>query len=79
MSKNSSDEIVFEVVEDFGSFGDRNWMFHLTKTSFNGGEARYDLRPWNEDMTAMGKGVRFKDKSELFDLLNIIEDALQMN
>lgn len=69
-------EVTWEIKKDFGSFGDGKWQYHLTLLSFNGGEARYDIRPWSEDMTKMGKGIRL-DNADLYDLLGLIEDVLE--
>lgn len=71
----AKDELSFEIIKDFGSFGEGKWQKHLTLTKWGDNEPKYDLRPWNEDMTKMGKGVTL-DSSDLFDLLDLIEDAL---
>ena len=68
-------EIKFEIVEDYGSFGEGKWQKHLTKVSWNGREPKFDIRPWNEDMTRPGKGITLDD-GELYDLMGLIEDAL---
>lgn len=68
----------FDIIRDYGAFGDGNWQKHLTKISWYGNEPKYDLRPWNSDMTKPGRGITFDD-GELFDLLGIIEDALEGN
>lgn len=65
----------FEVVEDFGAFGDGKWQKHLTKTKWNDNDAKYDIRPWNDDMTKCGKGVTLDD-GEIYDLLALMEKAL---
>lgn len=67
-------DIEFEIVKDFGAFGDGKWQKHLTLIRWGDNEPKYDIRPWNEDMTRMGKGVTLTD-SELYDLLGMIEDA----
>lgn len=64
-----------KVVKDFGVFGEGKWQKHLTLCSWFGKEAKYDIRPWNEDMTKFGKGVTLDD-GELYDLLALIENAL---
>lgn len=65
------------VYKDYGSFGDGKWQKHLTLSSWYGGEPKYDLRAWNEDMSKYGKGITLTD-SDLYDLLNLIEDALEV-
>ena len=71
----TNDNFSFEIKKDFGAFGEGEWQKHLTLISWNGGEPKYDLRPWNPDMTRMGKGVTLTD-SELYDLLCLLETAL---
>lgn len=71
----ANDNLEFQVIKDFGSFGEGKWQKHLTLTKWGNNDPKYDLRSWNEDMTKCGKGVTLTD-SELFDLLGMIEDAL---
>lgn len=66
----------FEVIKDFGGFGEGKWQTHLTLCKWFDNEPKYDIRPWNEDMSKCGKGVTL-DSSELFDLLGLIEEALE--
>lgn len=67
-------ELDFEVLKDFGAFGEGKWQKHLTLTRWGDNEPKYDIRPWNEDMTKMGKGITLTD-SELYDLSCMIEDV----
>lgn len=71
----AKDELSFEVVKDFGGFGEGKWQKHLTLTKWGDNDPKYDIRSWNEDMTKCGKGVTLTD-SDLFDLLQMIEEAL---
>ena len=70
----NDEKLSFEILKDFGSFGDGKWQKHLTLTKWGDNEPKYDIRPWNEDMTKMGKGITLDD-GELFDLLDLIETA----
>lgn len=74
MAKNN-DELSFKVIKDFGAFGEGKWQKHLTYIKWGDNEPKFDLRTWNEDMTKMGKGVTL-DSSDLFDLMGLIEEAL---
>lgn len=65
----------FEIVKDFGSFGEGSWQKHLTLVKWGDNPPKYDLRTWNPDMSRPGKGITLDD-ADLFDLLSIIEDAL---
>lgn len=61
----------FTVHEKIAAFGEENengYMLALTKTSFCGREAQYDLRPWNKDFTKMGKGIRLTEE-QLADMI----------
>lgn len=48
-----NDDFSFEVVKDYGILGDGTWSTHLTEVSWNGREAKFDIRPWNDDMSKM--------------------------
>lgn len=71
----SNDNLEFKILKDFGAFGDGKWQKHLTLIQWGNNEPKFDIRPWNEDMTKMGKGVTLDD-AEAFDLLGLLEDAL---
>ena len=66
-----SDDFSFEVVKDLGEFGDGSWPKHLAKVKWNGGATKLDIRPWNEDMTKMGRGISltYNEAFNLYDLL----------
>ena len=69
------DRLEFSIIKDFGSFGEGKWQKHLTLIKWGDNAPKYDIRPWNEDMTKMGKGVTLDD-ADLFDLMSLIESAL---
>lgn len=66
----------FEILKDFGGFGEGAWQTHLTYIKWYGKDPVFDLRSWSPDMTRMGKGVTL-DSSDLYDLSLLIEDALK--
>lgn len=68
-------KIEYVIEKDYGAFGDGKWQKHLAKVSWNGNDAKFDIRPWNEDMTQAGRGITLDD-AEAFDLLTMLEDAL---
>lgn len=71
-----ANEFTYEIKEDFGGIGEENdkgWQKHLTLISWNGGEPKYDIRPWNSDMSRMGKGITLT-KEEISDLLYALEE-----
>lgn len=69
-------ELEFEIIKDFGGFGEGKWQKHLTLIKWGNNEPKYDLRTWNEDMTRMGKGITLS-KEDLYDLLNMIEEVFE--
>lgn len=68
-------DITFNIKKDFGTIGDGKWMRHLTLTSWNNADAKYDLRPWNDDMTKCSKGITFT-KDELYELRDLLDEIL---
>jgi hypothetical protein len=64
----------FEVKEVLGVIAERSsgWKLELTNTSWNGGEAKYDIRPWNADHTDCGKGLTLTSE-ELAKLGSLLE------
>ncbi len=52
-------EFKFEIVEQLLvlSENDKGWTKELNRVSFNGAEAKYDIRSWSPDHTKMGKGI----------------------
>ena len=52
-------DIQYEIIREYGvlSESDRGWKKELNLISWNGREAKYDLREWAPDRSHMGKGV----------------------
>lgn len=71
----AGNELSYEIIKDYGSFGEGKWQKHLTLMKWGDNEPKYDLRTWNEDMTKMGKGITLS-KEDIFDLAGILEDVL---
>ena len=74
MAKNE-DRLDFEIIKDFGAFGEGEWQKHLTFIRWGNNKPKFDIRPWNQDMTKCGKGITLTD-AEAFDLIQLLEDAL---
>ena len=72
----SDNGITYEIINDFGAFGDGAWQKHLTLISWNGNEPKYDLRAWNEDMTKCKKGITLT-LEEVIDLQGMLEKILE--
>lgn len=39
------------------SESEKGWTKELNRVSFNGAEAKWDIRTWSPDHTKMGKGI----------------------
>ncbi|SJZ96028.1 hypothetical protein SAMN02745116_01967 [Pilibacter termitis] len=40
----------------------KGWTKELNRVSFNGAEAKYDLRAWSPDHSKMGKGITLSNE-----------------
>ena len=66
-------DIKYEIVETVGAVSENNkgWTKELNLISWNGRDAKYDLRDWAPDHSKMGKGVTLS-KEELIQLKEIL-------
>ena len=50
-------KVTFEIKERIGVITEKRdgWSFEVNIVSWNGGEAKVDLRDWNEDHTLMSR------------------------
>lgn len=69
-------DIKYEIKETVGVIAEsaKGWKKELNLISWNGKEAKYDLREWAPDHEKMGKGVTLSNDElkELKKLLNTI-------
>ncbi len=69
-------EVTFEIVEEIGvlSENSKGWRKELNRVSWNGGEAKIDLRDWSPDHEKMGKGITLTEEEakQLYLLLSQI-------
>ena len=65
----------FEIVEHIGLLSEnpRGWTKEINRVSFNGQEAKYDIRQWSPDHEKMSKGISFS-KEELNNLKHYLEE-----
>ncbi len=67
----------WEITESIGVLSEnpKGWTKELTRVSWNGREAKYDIREWSPDHKTMSKGVTLTDEEveALKDLLNQIK------
>ena len=70
-------DIKFEIKETVGVIAEsaKGWKKELNLISWNGKEAKYDLREWAPDHEKMGKGVTLSNDElkALKELLNSID------
>ena len=70
-------DIKFEIEKEIGKISEssKGWTKELNLISWNGKEAKYDLREWAPKHEKMGKGVTLtKDELKLLkELLNSME------
>lgn len=67
----------WEIMEFIGNISepDTNWIKQLNVVSWNGAEPKYDIRPWNDDKSKMGKGISLT-KDELKKLYELLSKVL---
>lgn len=52
-------ELKYEIVKEIGvlSENEKGWRTELNLVSWNGRNAKYDIRPWSAGHENMGKGI----------------------
>ncbi len=72
----SDKDFEFNIVEELGvlSTSSKGWTKELNLISWNGREAKYDIRDWAPEHEKMGKGITLSEDEvkSLKDLLNKI-------
>ena len=70
-------EIKFEIEKELGYISEspKGWTKELNLISWNGKEAKYDLRDWAPEHEKMGKGVTLSvdELKQLKELLNSMD------
>ena len=70
-------EIKFEIEKELGSISEspKGWTKELNLISWNGKDAKYDLRDWAPEHEKMGKGVTLsvEELKKLKELLNSMD------
>ncbi len=78
-SDMSSREVTFEIKEHIGVISENNkgWAKEVNLVSWNGGEAKYDIREWDPEHVKMSRGVTLNEEqaTALRDILNSLELA----
>jgi hypothetical protein len=67
-------DITFEIKETIGvlSRNAKGWAKELNMVSWNGREAKYDIREWSPEHDKMGKGLTFT-REELGELKKLLD------
>ena len=69
-------DIKYDIVEELGVLSEsaKGWQKELNLISWNGTEAKYDLRDWSPNHEKMGKGITLTadEVQELYKLLDKI-------
>lgn len=70
-----SDEFSFNITEKYGVLSESKagWKLELNSVSWNGRDAKYDIRSWSPDHQKMGKGITFT-KEEIIVLKKLLND-----
>lgn len=70
-------DIKFEIEKQLGSIAEsaKGWKKELNLISWNGKDAKYDLRDWDSEHKKMGKGITLttEELKALKELLNSID------
>lgn len=70
-------DIKFEIEKELGKISEssKGWTKELNLISWNGKEAKYDLRDWAPEHVKMGKGITLSidELKQLKELLNILD------
>ena len=66
----------FEIIKSIGvlSTNAKGWSKELNLVSWNGRDAKYDIREWSPDHLKMGKGITMTD-AEFIKLSEILSSA----
>lgn len=70
-----NNEFTFSIEEHIGvlSTNQNGWQRELNRVSWNGNEAKYDLRDWNSSHDRMSRGITLSTQ-DFMSLVNVIKD-----
>lgn len=75
--KEKDREITFEVEQHIGLIGTSptGWKKELNMVSWNGTQAKFDIREWDEDHTHMSRGITMNKEEikSLKEILSVLE------
>jgi hypothetical protein len=70
-------DIEYKIEKEFGilSVSPKGWNKELNLISWNGNEAKYDIRDWSPGHEKMGRGIALS-KNEIDNLGKLIKDIM---
>ena len=70
-------DVKFEIQQTIACISEERsgWVKEINLVSWNGNDAKYDIRSWSADHTKMGKGITLT-KDELITLKSILNELL---
>lgn len=70
-------DLKYEIMQRIACLSEEKngWTKEINLVSWNGNEAKYDIRAWSVDHSKMGKGVTLS-KEELVMLRSVLNDLL---
>jgi len=68
------EELMFKIVNQIGVINEHptGWTRELNIVSWNGGQAKYDIRDWNEDHSRMTRGITLTEE-EMQTIVNLLQ------
>lgn len=68
-------DLKFEIQQTIACLSEEKggWTKEINMVSWNGNEAKYDIRAWSADHTKMGKGITLT-KDELIALKSVLNE-----
>lgn len=68
-------DITMEVIKDYGTISEKNgYELKLQKISWNGKDAKFDIRPWKDDKCGKGITLTNEELKGLFDKIKELDD-----
>lgn len=73
--KYETDNIMYEIVEHIATLEEfsSGWTMEFNIVKWNGGEAKYDIRPWSGDHKKMGRGITLFE----YEMKKVVEAYLE--
>ena len=75
-NNKKDDDFRFEIVKSMGvlSGNAKGWSKEINLVSWNGRDAKYDIREWNPEHSKMGRGITMTEE-EISNLSQILSES----